>query len=333
MEEASGHGGQRLLYKEEKSMANTVKARKKGKIKINFAGYLFILPAMFFFCFYILYPIIFIMKNSLFEWATLSKMEFVALDNFVKVFQDSTFWMTIKNSVKWILVTVPVQACLGFLLAYAIEERIQSRKASGKAVSRTFYRTLFFIPVVTSVTVVAIIFSKIFQPYQGITGYYLHQWFGLSSTINVLGNDKIALYGIMLANIWEWTGWSMIMYIGGISQIPDDIKEAARIDGANTWQEIRNVYLPSLSSVHKSLLMLGIIGSLQTYALIGVMTGGGPNHATEMPGTFIFMKGFTENQMGYACAVSVAILLFALILTFVQVKFLGSGDFMKKEGE
>ena len=155
----------------------------------------------------------------------------------------------------------------------------------------------------------------------------------MSPTINVLGNGKVALNGIMLANIWEWTGWSMIMYVGGISQIPDDLKEAARIDGASTWQEIRHIFIPSLASVHKSLLMLGIIGSLQTYALINVMTGGGPNHATEMPGTYIFQKGFTENQMGYACAISVAILLLALILTFIQVRFLGSGDFMKRGEE
>ena len=257
-------------------------------------------------------------------------MEFVGLENFIKVFQDSTFWVTMKNSILWIVVTVPVQAILGFFLAYAIEERIKSKKADGKAFSRTFYRTLFFIPVVTSVTVVAIMFSKIFQPYQGIIGHYLNSWFGMSPTINVLGNSKAALWGIMLANIWEWTGWSMIMYIGGISQISEDVKEAARIDGANTWQEIIYVYIPALGSVHKSLLMLGIIGSLQTYALIGVMTGGGPNHATEMPGTYIFMKGFTESQMGYACAISVAVLIFALVLTFIQVRFLGSGDFMKK---
>ena len=152
----------------------------------------------------------------------------------------------------------------------------------------------------------------------------------MSPTINVLGNSKAALWGIMLANIWEWTGWSMIMYIGGISQISEDVKEAARIDGANTWQEIIYIYIPALGSVHKSLLMLGIIGSLQTYALIGVMTGVGRNHGTEMPGTYIFMKGFTESQMGYACAISVAVLIFALVLTFIQVRFLGSGDFMKK---
>ncbi|MDO5147748.1 MAG: sugar ABC transporter permease [Eubacteriales bacterium] len=304
----------------------------ENKIEINYAGYLFILPAMFFFCFYILYPIVFICKNSLFSWATLSNMEFAGMSNFGKLLTDNTFWITIKNSVKWICVTVPVQAAVGFLLAFAIEERIKSNKR-GKNPLRTFFRTIYFIPVVTSVTVVAIIFSKIFQPYQGIIGHYLHAWFGMSPTINVLGNADAALWGIMLANIWEWTGWSMIMYVGGISQIPEDMKEAARIDGANTFQEIIHVFLPSLSSVHKSLLMLGIIGSLQTYALIGVMTGGGPNHATEMPGTYIFQKGFTENQMGYACAVSVAILLFALVLTFIQVKFLGSGDFMKKEDD
>ena len=284
-------------------MTDLAKVQKK-KRKINVAGYLFILPAMLFFCLYILYPIFFIVKNSLLKWATLSNMEFVGLENFIKVFQDSTFWVTMKNSILWIVVTVPVQAILGFFLAYAIEERIKSKKADGKAFSRTFYRTLFFIPVVTSVTVVAIMFSKIFQPYQGIIGHYLNSWFGMSPTINVLGNSKAALWGIMLANIWEWTGWSMIMYIGGISQISEDVKEAARIDGANTWQEIIYVYIPALGSVHKSLLMLGIIGSLQTYALIGVMTGGGPNHATEMPGTYIFMKGFTESQMGYACAMA-----------------------------
>lgn len=303
---------------------------KKSR-KINFAGYLFIAPAMIFFCLYILYPITFVVTHSLFRWSTLSNMQISGLGNYLQLIRDTTFWISIKNSVIWIGVTVVIQAVLGFLLAYVIEERIRSRRRERKPFSKVFFRTIFFIPVVTSVTVVAIMFSKILQPYQGITGFYLNKLFGMSSTINVLGNQKVALFGVMLANIWEWTGWSMIMYVGGISQISDDIKEAARIDGANVWQEIVHVFLPSLSSVHKSLLMLGIIGSLQTYALVSVMTGGGPNHATEMPGTFIFLKGFTEGQMGYACAVSVAVLVMALVLTAIQIKFLGSGDFIKRE--
>lgn len=308
-------------------MENT---KTKKKQKVNWIAYLFIAPAMFFFCLYILYPILFVSTHSVYKWSTLSNMEFVGLSNYISLFKDSTFWTTIRNSAVWIVVTVPIQACLGFILAYIIEERLGRKKRNGKGISKMVFRTIFFIPVVTSVTVVAIVWSKIFQPYQGILGYYLNQWFNMSPTINVLGNADVALFGVMIANIWEWTGWSMIMYVGGLSQISDDIKEAARIDGATVWQELRYVYLPSLASVHKSLLMLGVIGSLQTYALVGVMTNGGPNHATEMPGTYIFLKGFTQNQMGYACTISVAVLLVALLLTFIQVRFLGSGDFMKK---
>lgn len=303
---------------------------KKKKVKLNWWGYLFIAPAMFFFLMYILYPIIFVFSHSLFSWSTIANMKWAGLANYVKLFQDSIFWTTVKNSFIWILVTVPIQAVLGFIFAYIIEERLARKKRDGKAISKTVFRTILFIPVVTSVTVVAIIWSKIFQPYEGILGHYLSLWFGMSSTINVLGNPKLALAGCMIANIWEWTGWSMIMYVGGISQISDDLKEAARIDGASVWQELRYVYIPLLSSVHKSLLMLGVIGSLQTYALVSVMTNGGPNHASEIPGTYIFLTGFTQSQMGYACTIAVAVLLLALILTVIQVKFLGSGDFAKK---
>ena len=105
----------------------------------------------------------------------------------------------------------------------------------------------------------------------------------------------------------------MIMYIGGISQIPDDIKEAVRIDGANTWQEIRYVFIPGLVSVHKSLLMLGIIGSLQTYALIGVMTGGGPNHATEVMSTYMYYQSFNILNYGYASAIGVVLMLLCIL--------------------
>lgn len=302
----------------------------KKKTKLNGWGYLFIAPAMIFFLVYILYPIYFVFSHSLFSWATLANMKWAGIANYAKLMKDSVFWITVKNSFKWIAITVPIQACLGFIFAYIIEERLGRKKKDGKAFSKTFFRTIMFIPVVTSVTVVAIIWSKMFQPYEGIIGHYLSIWFGMSSTINVLGNPKAALLGCMIANIWEWTGWSMIMYIGGISQISDDLKEAARIDGASVWQELRYVYLPLLASVHKSLLMLGVIGSLQTYALVAVMTNGGPNHASEIPGTYIFLQGFSNTQMGYACTIAFAVLLLALILTFIQVKFLGSGDFVKK---
>lgn len=219
---------------------------------------------------------------------------------------------------------MPIQAGVGFFLAYIIEEQLQKGKG--------IFRTVFFLPVVTSVVVVAIVWGKMLQPYQGIITHYLSA-LGIGGQVNILGMPNTAIFGCIIANIWEWTGWSMIMYVAGMSQIPEDMKEAAKIDGATRWKEILYIYIPSLASTHKSLLMLGIIGSLQTFGLIYTMTGGGPNHASEMPGTYIFQSGFTNQQMGYASALSVVILLFALVLTVFQVKGLGAGDFMRKEAD
>lgn len=294
------------------------------KKKYNIVGYLFILPAFLFFCVYILYPILFVSWGSVFSWTNLRNMEFVGLSNFAAIVKDGNMIKIFRNSILWILITVPVQACIGFFLAYLIEERLKKGKG--------FFRTVFFLPVATSVSVVAIIWGKMYLPYNGLFQMILSSM-GLHISVNVLGSPAASIYGIIFTNVWEWTGWSMIMYVAGISQIPEDLKEAAKIDGATKWKEVKYVFLPSLASTHKSLLMLGIIGSLQTFALVYTMTNGGPNYASEMPGTYIFKMGFTNQQMGYASALSVAFLVFALVLTIIQIKFLGSGDFMKRGEE
>lgn len=303
---------------------SNVASSKRIKKKYNIPGYLFILPSILFFVFYILYPIVFVGWSSVYDWSTLKNMTFVGVENYTKIFRDKVFWTTMRNSLYWIITTVPIQAALGFFLAYIVEERL--RKGKG------IFRTVFFLPVATSVAVVAIVWGKMLQPYQGIITHYLSE-IGLKGQMNILGMPKSAIFGCIIANIWEWTGWSMIMYVAGMSQISDDMKEAAKIDGATRWKEIRYIYFPSLASTHKSLLMLGIIGSLQTFGLIYTMTGGGPNHASEMPGTYIFQMGFTNQKMGYASALSMVTLLFALIMTVIQVKGLGAGDFMKKGDE
>lgn len=288
--------------------------------KYNWPGYLFILPSILFFLFYILYPIVFAGYGSLFSWSNLLNMKFVGLQNYAKLFSDPVFLKVMRNVVYWILITVIVQAAIGFTLAYIIEEKLPHFKG--------FFRTLFFLPVVTSVVVIAILWANIYKPYQGILANFL-SLFGIG-IIDFLGNTRLAIFSIILVNIWEWTGWSMVLYVAGINQIPEEIKEAASIDGASGLQQIFRIYLPSLSGTHKSLVVLGIIGSLQTFALIYSMTGGGPNHATEMPGTYIFQTGFSNQQMGYASAISMAILLLALVLTAIQVLFLGSGNFTLK---
>lgn len=283
------------------------------------SGYLFLLPAIIFFVIFIAYPIIFISYGSFFNWSTLSNMKFAGLDNYVKLFRDDVFRIVLKNSVYWPIITISVQMVIGFFLAYVIEECLTRYK--------TFFRTLFFIPVVTSVVVIAVLFKNMFSPYQGLITNIIYS-LGVKGPLDWLGNVNTAIFAIIAVNIWEWTGWSMLLYIAGLSQIPEEIKEAGDIDGATGFRKIWNIFIPQLAYVHKSLIMLGIIGSLQTFALVYSMTSGGPNSASEMPGTYIFRMGFRVQQMGYASAISVVILLIALALTAFQVITLGSGNFL-----
>ncbi|MDY6073849.1 MAG: sugar ABC transporter permease [Eubacteriales bacterium] len=287
----------------------------------KFSARLFLAPAIIFFLMFIAYPVVFILYGSLFDWSTLSNMNYVGFQNYEQLFKDKVFGITLKNSFYWIIITVSVQMIIGFLLAYAIEENLESGKG--------FYRTIFFIPVVTSVVAIAILFKSLFSPYQGLITNFFYKM-GYKGVLNWLGNTKTAIFAIIVVNIWEWTGWSMVLYIAGISQIPQEIKEASDIDGASKYRKIISIYLPLLSATHKSLIMLGVIGSLQTFALVYQMTNGGPNNASQMPGTYIFKSGFQIQKMGYASALSVLILVIALILTIAQVLILGSGNFMGK---
>lgn len=294
------------------------------KMKKDYTGYLFLIPALVFFLAFIVYPIGFISFGSLFEWSSLSNMTFVGFNNFIELFKDKVFMITLRNTLYWIIVTVTIQMVLGFILAYIIEEKIKRFKG--------FFRTLFFIPVVTSVVVISIVWSNMYSPYQGLLTNFLYN-IGVTAPINWLGNVNKAIFAIMAVNIWEWTGWSMILYIAGLSEIPLGIKEAALIDGATGFKKIWNIFIPLTAHVHKSLVLLGIIGSLQTFALVYSMTSGGPNSASEVPGTYIFKMGFQVQKMGYASAISVVILLLALVLTVIQVVGFGSGDFISKKGE
>jgi multiple sugar transport system permease protein/raffinose/stachyose/melibiose transport system permease protein len=292
--------------------------------KILGSGYWFLAPAFVFFLFFILYPIIFVISGSFFSWSTLSEMKFTGLSNYLEIMTDRVFGITMRNAVLWFFITIFTQAAIGFFLAYVIEEKLIN--------GRVFFRTLFFIPVVTSIVVIAIIWSNLYSPYNGPISNFLSKA-GFRGPFNFLGDVHNVIFALIIVNIFEWTGWSMAMYIAGLSEISVEMKEAALIDGVTGFPLIWRIYLPALSHVHKSLVMLGVIGSLQTFALIYSMTSGGPNSASEMPGTYIFRTGFTMQRMGYASAISTVILIFTLILTVFQMTILKSGNLSIGGGE
>jgi multiple sugar transport system permease protein/raffinose/stachyose/melibiose transport system permease protein len=274
--------------------------------------YLYVLPATLMFVGLVAYPILWVIGES-FRGA--SGKGFVGFSQYVRAFSDPVFWRVLLNMFYWGAITIPVQMVLGGSIAYLIE-RHTSR-------SRTFFRVMFFLPVVTSVSVVSIVWAQMYAPYYGIVQEYL-KYIGVQLTIAPLGEPSIAIFALILVNIWQWTGFSMIMYIAGINSIPSELFDAALIDGAHGWNLAIRIVVPLLSPVTRSLLLLGVIGTLQTFPIVHLMTGGGPDHASEIFGTYIFKQGFVIGDSGYSSALSVLALFLALALSVLQIAVLGS---------
>ena len=228
---------------------------------------------------------------------------------------DPTFWIVVRNMALWAVITIPVQMLIGGLLAWFIERHTHRL--------RGFFRTMFFLPVVTSVSVVSLVWVQIYAPYYGIAQEYLRH-IGIIMTTSPIGEPATAIYALILVNIWQWTGFSMLMYIAGLANMPGEVLDAARVDGATGWRLAVNVVVPMLAPATKSLLLLGIIGTLQTFPIVHLMTGGGPNRASEVFGTYIFKQSFVLGDTGGGAALSVIVLLIALVLSLVQIVFLGA---------
>ncbi|WP_020575248.1 carbohydrate ABC transporter permease [Actinopolymorpha alba] len=278
------------------------------------AGYLFLAPAILFFVVFIGYPIVSVLTASLSVRDDASAGT-GPLANFQAVVTDPVFWTAGRNMLAWAILTIGIQTVVGGTLAYFIEKHAKR--------SKSFLRTAFLVPLVTSASVIAIVWSQMYAPGYGPLQGLLDS-VGIHLSTNLLADPRTAIYAIIVVNIWEFTGFSMLLYIVGINRIPRETMEAAEIDGARGWQLARHIVIPMISPVTKSLVMLGIIGTLQTFPLVYLMTSGGPNHASEIFGTQIFRTSFLLDQNGYASALSVTTLLIAFVLTATQMKLLGT---------
>lgn len=286
--------------------------------------YFFMLPAAVAFVVFILYPILWAIGTSLFKQSLHGESSFVGLGNYVALVTDSVFWTVLKDMFYWAAITIPAQMIIGGVLAYAIEQYLVR--------SAGFFRSLYFIPVVTSVAVISIIWSQLYAPYYGL----LQQGFknvGINFQSNILGTPGTAILAVIIVNVWEWTGFSMLMYTPAIDAIPVEVLDSTKIDGAAGLRLVWHIIIPMIAPATKALLLLGIIGTLQTFPLVYLMTNGGPNHASEVFGTYIFRQGFVIGQTGYAAALSVAVLVIALVLTILQIRFLGSRFAFQREGQ
>ncbi len=272
-------------------------------------SYIFVLPALLFFGFYILYPIIDIFKMGFTE--IVGNQSTFGIGNLSSLFKDPVFYICLKNFIYWSVLTIGIQAGLGLLLAILLDQPL---------LGNYIFRSIFFMPVVLSPVVITIVWSwGLYDPNFGFINSFL-QKVGLGSLAKSwLGDPRIAIFSLILVNIWQWTGFSMMLYLAGLQDIPQEVYEAAKIDGASSWHTTFYITIPLLKPVHFTLLVLGIIGSLKTFEIVYLMTGGGPNHSTEMLATYIFQQAFLNNQYEYGASIAVILFLIAIGLTAVEL--------------
>lgn len=268
---------------------------------------LFVLPALVIYLTVIVYPLLYSSWLSLHDWNGVSDTKtFVGLDNYrVLLEENRVFWVALKNTALWTVVALTVPTSLGLALALAL-----NRKLRGTA----FYRSVYYFPAILSMSITGLIFTWIYHPTLGFLNQML-EWAGLYSwQMAWLSEPSVALYAVMAAAAWHNTGLPMLLYLAGLQTIPQEVLEAAEVDGARPIRRFWSVTFPMLRETTFVVLAITFINSLKVYDIVYVMTFGGPANTTQVLGTWMYFLTYNFNRVGLGTAI--AVILFGLTLIF-----------------
>ncbi|MEO7913649.1 MAG: sugar ABC transporter permease [Roseiflexaceae bacterium] len=277
-------------------------------------AYLFILPGMALFLVWTLYPLVFSFVMSFAQWNLIKPSRFVGLENYARALNDPVFWLALRNTISYTLITVPGQMILGLAAALLLDRPLRAR---------ALFRTIYYLPVVTSWVVVSLIFSYLYNGQAGLINWLLRDGLHLiDKNINWLGEPLTANLAIATLGIWKGVGWTMVIFMAGLQSIPQEIYEAAAIDGANSWQSLRRITLPLIRQTSLFILVLLTIGGFQVFISVYLMTGGKPLHRTDVLLTYMYSNAFEFLDLGYGSALSYLFALIVFSLSMLQIRLL-----------
>ena len=280
---------------------------------------LLLTPGLAIFALFTVYPIIRLFWMSLCDMSFASMLDqpFAGLANYREVFRDSTFWTVFVNSLAYTAVTVPGQMALGLLIAILLQ--------GIKRFSVTF-RVINYLPVVTSWVIASLVFRYIFNT-EGLLNYFLWKVLGVTSgNVRWLDTRWSGLSVAMILGIWKGIGWNMVIFLAALQQVPQDLYEAAEIDGCSAWKKFLNVTLPGIRGTVLFVLIELTIGGFNVFTSIKMITGGKPAHQTDTLLTWMYYKAFSTGKFGYAAALSFVMALTLGLLAVVQFRAMKSRD-------
>ena len=275
--------------------------------------FLFLAPALFFYGVFLVYPMLWSLWVSLYEWDGLSdNMVFIGLGNYAKIlFGDEIALLALWNNVLWTVGTLIVPTGIGLALALALNRRFR-----GSVV----FRTIFYSPAVLPLVAVGLIWSWMYNPNFGAVNIALKAM-GLGWLARGwLSDYDTALAATFVTNVWSHVGFPMILYLAGLQAIPRDYYEAAKLDGANAWQSFRHVTLPGLKETHVIVLSLSVIQAFKVFDIIYTMTYGGPGRVTQVLGTWMYFQTFQYYNAGYGAALAWVIALIILVIAIPYIR-------------
>jgi len=283
--------------------------------------YLFITPWLIGFLLFSLIPILASLFISMSEWSMLSAPTWKGLSNYIHIFgHDPLFQKTLTNTLYYTCLSVPLGIVLAMLIAILLNQKVRGM---------TLFRTIFYIPSLVTGVSVAVLWAWLLNPQFGLVNHFLMTFFHIKGP-EWLFNTKTAMPAMILMSLWG-IGGSMVIYLAGLQGIPEHLYEAAEIDGAGAVGRFFNITVPMLTPTIFFNLIMGIIGSMQTFTQFFVMTNGGPANATLVYVLYLYRQAFQYFQMGYACAL--AWILFLVILLVTLLQFWGAGRWVYYEGQ
>jgi multiple sugar transport system permease protein len=287
--------------------------RKRRPWQRYLIWYAFIAPNVILFAIFGLLPILATILISFTRWNILGTPTWVGLGNFQRLLHDNEFWTSLRVTLVYaILFVIPsATIALGQALLVSLAGRWQA-----------FFRTVYFIPVVTSITVIAMIWGWLFLPDDNGPLNYLIGYFGIPPQ-SWLQSLTQALPAVTLAAVWSAVGYYMVLWLSGLQGIPQELLDAAMVDGANAWTRFWRVTLPLLRPTTMFIIVIGTINAFQAFALFYLLTGGGPLYNTTTIVLFIYKNAFRLQEMGYASAASMVLVVVTLIVTLVQRRAIG----------
>ncbi|QOR70396.1 sugar ABC transporter permease [Ruania alkalisoli] len=280
----------------------------------------FLVPATLLYVYFLAYPMVDSVRLSFFEWSGFRTEEpvWVGLQNYVRLFTaDPVFWTAAKNSIIWVALSLALPVTLGLLIALGLNRAMLGRNTM---------RAVIYLPAVFAPITVAAMWRWIYNPTLGALNQFLTA-VGLESWAQQwLGDPTFALYSVFAASVWTGVGFTMVLFLAGLQQVPPELVDAAKVDGAGRWQVFRNVTVPALRPTTAVVVILTIINSLKVFDLVVGMTGGGPAQSTQVLALWSYTQSFANHTFGLGGATATVLLIMSLALVVPYLVWALRGD-------